>query len=315
MKTTDLNNASFFFRFHSYLKERFPYVNGVLFFILFLTSFVFAHYTFSSEIPLELGGKTILFFISIYFFFFHLRMFDEHKDYEIDCINHPKRILQSGIITLKNLRIIGIIGICMQAIISFILGGNTVFVIWIITFAYSLLMAKEFFIGEFLNKKLILYAVSHMIVTPMMVVWMGSMSIYKMPSIDFFLIPLLSFFSGMAFEISRKIRAPENEKETIQTYSQILGYKKACLSSLACLLIAGILLSYITYYLQVSPIYYGIIWGAYLLCSLSFFSFMKNPTEKGAKKVELSSSMYMLLAYLSVLIATLSKLSISWHLF
>ncbi len=315
MTESNLRNASFLFRFHSYLKERFPYINGVLFFILFLTSFVFAHYTFSPNQPLTLGVKTIALFIAVYFFFFHLRMFDEHKDYEIDCINHPQRILQSGIITLKDLRMIGIGGVILQALISFGIAGTEVFIIWAITFAYSLLMAKEFFIGEFLNKQLLLYAISHMIVTPMMVVWMGSMSIHQLPTQAFFLIPLLSFFSGMAFEISRKIRAPEMEKDTIQTYSQILGYKGACFASLACLLVTGGLLSYITFYLEASPIYYGVIWGSYILCALGFFSFMKNPTEATSKKVELSSSMYMLLAYLSVLIATGSKLTIIWNLF
>ena len=79
-----------------------------------------------------------------------IRVFDEHKDYEEDVHNHPDRILQRGIITLGHLKVVGAIAIGLQLGISIYLDGGFGLITqaWLVVMGWSLLMAKEFFLGR-----------------------------------------------------------------------------------------------------------------------------------------------------------------------
>ncbi|MBC7446640.1 MAG: hypothetical protein H7330_01100 [Hymenobacteraceae bacterium] len=87
----------------AYLRERFPPVNMALFAVIFLTVRAVARTVPGADTApwgvAEWGGvgATIA-------FFFHLRVFDEHKDFALDALNHPQRVLQTGRITLGQLR-------------------------------------------------------------------------------------------------------------------------------------------------------------------------------------------------------------------
>ena len=88
--------------------ERFPLANGILTFVLFTTALLFGRLVASADgVAVPIGLADLLPFFAYYGFFFMLRVFDEHKDYELDCHNHPERVLQSGLITLKDLKILG----------------------------------------------------------------------------------------------------------------------------------------------------------------------------------------------------------------
>src|SRR5689334_1366816 len=92
-------------RLGAYLGERFPLLNGFMFFVLYSTTYAISSYYTSPAGSLRLDSRFFSGFVAVYCFFFHLRVFDEHKDFEKDCIYHPQRVLQSGLITLKNLRL------------------------------------------------------------------------------------------------------------------------------------------------------------------------------------------------------------------
>ena len=72
-----------------------------------------------------------------------LRVFDEHKDFESDKIHNPNRSLQKGIVTLSQVRNVGICALLLQLLCFFILKpsleiGLIYFAVWV----WTLLMWK-----------------------------------------------------------------------------------------------------------------------------------------------------------------------------
>ena len=108
--------------------------------------------TTSTAVPMSASDG--LGFIAVVSFFLMLRVFDEHKDYELDCLNHPNRVLQSGLISLGHLKVLGGIAILIQLGVSMWLDGGIgpVSTVWFVVVGWSLLMAVEFFCGEWLEK-------------------------------------------------------------------------------------------------------------------------------------------------------------------
>ncbi len=89
-------------RLLAYLQERFPPVNMMLFAILHLAVYS------ATEVERSFGPVFWLGILATISFFFRLRVMDEIKDYDLDAVNHPQRVLQSGGVTLGFL--IGAVG-------------------------------------------------------------------------------------------------------------------------------------------------------------------------------------------------------------
>jgi 4-hydroxybenzoate polyprenyltransferase len=312
MPNTPAKSSPFPARFYAYLLERFPPLNGLMFFILFATAYILSPYFAAPNQPVSFGLSFFAGFLAVYCFFFRLRVFDEHKDYEKDCIYHPQRVLQSGLISLNNLKVVAFIGLMLEAGIS-LWFSPTVFLWWLVAFVYSLLMAKEFFVSRWLEPRLVLYALSHMLIMPVMVLWMCSMALTEgaIPS-QLYILCLLCFFSGMAFEICRKIKAPEDEVDGVPTYSQILGIRGATNAALTCLIVSALLLSYLLYKID-GPGLLALVFLLLLACSTLFQKFVKDPTPANAKKLELGSSVFMLVAYILPIASTLYNTGVRWH--
>ncbi|HEX8460582.1 MAG TPA: hypothetical protein VF623_04105, partial [Segetibacter sp.] len=143
----------------AYFKERFPVVNMMLFAIMFLT--VYSVSSFFSASANNSKVNILMGVLAIISFFFRLRVFDEIKDYKIDCVNHPQRVLQSGRVSISGLMTVSGL-LTITEITWSIKNGREVFIFWLLALGYSLLMRYEFFIGKLLKKSLFLYATMHM---------------------------------------------------------------------------------------------------------------------------------------------------------
>ena len=286
----------------AYFRQRFPVINMALFAILFLTVYSVARYFY---LPAgtrlswsEAGG--ILATIS---FFFRLRVFDEVKDYVLDAINHPHRVLQSGKVTLPQLYTLAALGTLAELAWSVQMGIFTV-LCWLLALGYSLLMRYEFFVSGYLQKRLVLYAFTHMLIMPLLMLWLWSayvpaLSAFSQP---YFLLALLGLLGGFSFEIARKIYPPGSERPLVDSYSKAIGYGGA-IGTVLLLLLAGILVQgYLLYSLSAGT------WP-YILLAVLFggtgFVYLKAwqlPHEKMLKCAEVLVSMFMLISYMSVII-------------
>ena len=276
--------------FKIYLNERFPLGKNSFFVLIFtLSGYIYAGLLYNSKIiksilskevnrvPL-LWGKEIdkvpiiwykLFplFIIIFMFFFQLRITDEFKDYEEDLKYRPYRPVQRGIISLKALGKIGIATIIIQIILAHVINSKLIYfmlLVWI----YMFLMTKEFFIKNWLTERILIYALSHVVIMIFitLVILKGTgyileshfletlyLSLEKYEKNIFIgLIPLfaLNYLNGIVLEIGRKTRKANEEEYGVQTYSKLWGRKKAVF--ILCILYA---IEYILVLLGLSNMY------------------------------------------------------------
>ena len=276
--------------FKIYLNERFPLGKNSLFVLIFtLSGYIYAGLLYNSKIiksilskevnrvPLlwdkeidkvpMIWYKLLPLFIIIFMFFFQLRITDEFKDYEEDLKYRPYRPVQRGIISLKALGKIGIATIIIQIILAHVINSKLIYfmlLVWI----YMFLMTKEFFIKNWLTERILIYALSHVVIMIFitLVILKGTGYILESHFLETLylsleryeknifigLIPLfaLNYLNGIVLEIGRKTRKANEEEYGVQTYSKLWGRKKAVF--ILCILYA---IEYILVLLGLSNMY------------------------------------------------------------
>ena len=238
--------------FKIYLNERFPLGKNSFFVLIFtLSGYIYTSLLYNSKIMylftngVKIGifqYKIIALFIIIFMFFFQLRITDEFKDYEEDLKYRAYRPVQRGVVTLKTLEKIGIATVIIQIMLAHVIDPEIIYFM-IFVWIYMFLMAKEFFIKKWLTKRILIYALSHVVIMIFITLVIVEATQYIVPknifdvfilqwyrhNIDFALIPLftLNYLNGIVLEIGRKTRRADEEEHGVQTYSKLWGRKKA----------------------------------------------------------------------------------------
>ena len=253
--------------FKIYLNERFPLGKNSFFVLIFtLSGYIFTGLLYNSKIikPIlskEVNRAALLWdkeiykvpiiwykflplFIIIFMFFFQLRITDEFKDYEEDLKYRPYRPVQRGIISLKALGKIGIATIIIQIILAHVINPKLIYFM-LLVWVYMFLMTKEFFIKNWLTERILIYALSHVVIMIFITLVIVKGTGYILEShfletlylllekyeknIFIGLIPLftLNYLNGIVLEIGRKTRRADEEEHGVQTYSKLWGKKKA----------------------------------------------------------------------------------------
>ena len=319
--------------FKIYLNERFPLGKNSFFVLIFtLSGYIFTGLLYNSKIIKPTLSKEVnrvlLFwdkeidkvpiiwykflplFIIIFMFFFQLRITDEFKDYEEDLKYRPYRPVQRGVISLKALGKIGIATIIIQIILAHVINPKLIYFMLLVWF-YMFLMTKEFFIKNWLTERILIYALSHVVIMIFitLVIVKGTgyileshfletlyLSVEKYEKNIFIgLIPLfaLNYLNGIVLEIGRKTRRADEEEHGVQTYSKLWGKKKAAviLSLLFAveyfLVILGLSYTYEKYFL-----FSGLVLLIILIISIYFMiKFLKK--DLSGKIVESVSGLWI----------------------
>lgn len=301
-------------RILAWAHERFPAENGLLCLVLYAAALSAGRAALPGPVTLSLRDG--IGFLAAYGFLLMLRVFDEHKDYAIDLQNHPQRVLQRGLITLGHLKVLGGIAIAVQLGASLLVdrGLGPVTWRWLAVMAYSSLMAREFFIGEWLGQRLVLYAVSHMVVLPMSVVWLMQMGAgaAELPARSYLLCGV-AMLSGFAFEVGRKTRAPEDERDTVDSYTKALGLRGA----VAVLALLGLGLGGVAAAaLWDGPLGRMTAAAAGLLGLLplpALLRFVRHPTPRGAKLNQAALALVSLVVYALCTSSILWQRGVTWR--
>jgi 4-hydroxybenzoate polyprenyltransferase len=305
-------------RFLAWMAERFPVANGILALVLFAGAML-AGRTLAADGPVALGPGDLLGFLAVYGFFLMLRVFDEHKDYEADCVNHPGRVLQRGLITLGHLKVVGVLAILAQAggTIYYDHGFGRAGVLWLATFGWSLLMAREFFAPEWLRPRLTLYTISHMLVMPLMMLWIVQLGLGAKPlPVSAAWFAALSFLSGLSFELSRKLKAPEDERPGVDSYTRLFGTSRAPLVVLVVVIAAAAALAQVVRLVRggsfgvVAPV---VLAAALLLPAAALLKFRAAPSAKGAKLAETMAGAATLVSYVLLAGTVIAHRGIAWR--
>ena len=255
-------------------------------------------------------------FIVTFLQFLMVRIVDEFKDYEEDCKYRPYRPVPRGLIKLKELKILFVICIILQLILTITCSQNGISYL-IILWVFFALMSKGFFIKKILDKHLLLEVTLDELILPIMVLYLANFipQIYLNynSSADFTItnsiifvdsnvwkILVMAYIISWIVEVARKIRCKEDEEEGVKTYTAVLGIGKAMILIFVLetllMVVQGIILGQKNY-----------IWivALYILANIPNILFAKKKTKKMAKLAGLSANIYIAIVYCSLVILIL----------
>ncbi len=206
-------------RLTAYLGERFPPGPYTVLVALFHGA--------ASLAAVRLGGGDVRWWagIVVWLAFFHLRVFDEHKDYDKDLIAHPERLLSRGVVTLRMLKWWGGLAIVGESAIALAIGGHA-FAWWAAMFAFTVAMRFEFGVGRWLNEHIVTYALTHNPAVGLLAMFSWASTGAKWHR-DFGIFVLAVSLGSVALEIGRKTRLPAEELPTVPSYSSVHGRRLA----------------------------------------------------------------------------------------
>ncbi|PCH96859.1 MAG: manganese transporter permease [Rhodobacteraceae bacterium] len=237
-------------------------------------------------------------FIIVLALFFQMRVCDEYKDLEDDMTYRPERPIPRGLVTL---RLIIILGVLSMPITVFATWAWHPPVLWLLglVWIWLLAMTAEFGSPTWLKARPILYLASHMAIMPMIdllltgVEWVpggGAAS-------HLWLFLTLSFVNGCVLEIGRKLWAPENEIEGVDTYSGLWGHDRAATVWMACIFVSFVLLIAVGF--VVGTAFVNMIIGliGFITCFISARNYKKAPTNAAQKHMDTLAGLWVFLCY------------------
>lgn len=291
-------DASLLARLWTYQGERFPLIQTVP----LLGAFSAASVTASARLagrPLPDISTYLAAFLIVMVFFWQMRALDEVKDADIDRRYRPERPIPRGLVSLRLILWLAGLAAIPAAAAAYALSPG-VLILVLIAWAWLALMGVEFFVPAFLKKSPALYLISHMAIMPLIDLvltgceWVPAGSVPD--GIWTFL--LMSFCNGCVIEFGRKIWAPEQEREGVETYSSSWGIPRS-LSALAAMTgMAFLSLVICGFYLDrpVLTTLCGLVFLVPFLFGLA--GFWKTPDGKRQKRLETLSGVWVLACYL-----------------
>jgi hypothetical protein len=283
-----------------YQKERFP---------LFQYGAIVAAFSYSGLCVSRMmrgadGLPDIWAFVAAYLcsliLFFQLRVADEFKDNEEDSRYQPERPVPRGLVKLKELGALGLLGAAIQAALAFTYQQNLLLPL-VLTWVYFALMSVEFFVGDWLKKRPFTYLWTHMLILLFIDVFITAFDWMKgtaLPPSGLWLFLAVSFFNGIIIEIGRKIKSIDEEKPGVTSYTSAWGSSPAVFAWLAAITISGCLaiataakLGFATPIIFLTAVL--ITWAACIA-----FQFVKHPST--GKPFESFSGLWTLITYLAL---------------
>jgi hypothetical protein len=292
----------FWSRWWIYQRERFPLLAHGLIVAAFSSSAVCFSMMVRGAVGPPRPFTLLVAFATALLFFLQLRIADEFKDADEDARYRPYRPVPRGLIRLSELGILGVITGVVQLLLGLALLPQLVLLL-LVVWVYLALMSKEFFVGAWLKKHPILYMVSHMVIIPQIDFYatacdwwpaLGAMP----PGLGWFV--AVSYFNGVVFEVGRKIRAPADEEEGVDTYTALWGrpvgvlvWLGALVASGGCGLMAAARVGFLVPVVCLLVVLLG-------TAALAAWRFLKHPLPGSGKVIEKVSGVWILLLNLGV---------------
>lgn len=233
--------------------------------------------------------------------FFQMRACDEVKDADDDQRWRPERPIPRGLVSLR--LIVGLALALTPVAVAAAVWLSPV-MLWplLVVWLWLALMTAEFGAPEWLKARPLLYLVSHMAIMPLIDLFVTAAEWLVRagaPPQGLGLFLALSFVNGCVLEIGRKIYAPESERPGVETYTSLIGVRRATLSWIACLTLSLALLAAVGFAVGVpGPVAAAglLAWLAAILCG---WRFLRTPTSAAQSHVDAAAGLWVLVCYLS----------------
>ena len=239
-------------------------------------------------------GSSLLFFLL-------LRVADEFKDFADDCRYRPYRAVPRGLVSLRELGVLGLGAAAVQLALALALSPRLVPLLALV-WGYFALMSAEFFAPERLRRRPLLYLVSHMAIVPLIDLYATAcdwMVAGAPPPAGLEWFCAASFFNGVVIEIGRKVRAPEDEEPGVETYTALWGRPGAMLAWTSALVLAALTGGVTGVLVGAGGLLVGVFAVFCLVGGVLAVGFARRP-EGRAKTVEAFSGGWTLALYLGL---------------
>ena len=320
-----VENMNFLKKWYTYQKERFPVlIYGLYVFAIAFAVFCYCNHYFSIEYirifnntenyligasaPYNKEWILLLpMFIVALLQFLMVRIVDEFKDYEEDCKFRAYRPVPRGLISLKELKILFIICAILQIIITYFVSPIAILYL-IILWIFFAIMSNGFFVKKFIEKHILVEVALDELMMPVLTLYLSRFVRFINPIHSFYSyidikniwrLLLMSYIISCIVEIARKVRCREDEEVGVKTYTAVFGIKKAIL----ILFVLETLLMMINNLILKCPFYIGFV--IYTIVALINLIFVIKQNKVFSKLVELAANIYVLIAYVSMVLLIL----------
>lgn len=246
----------------------------------------------------DVGAGVALMFLLL----FHLRVFDEHKDYEQDRATRPDRPVQRGLVTLGELEVAGAIAIGLELAIAFAaFGADGVW--WLLPLGYSVLMLFEFGAKTWLERHYAIYAISHSAITSAVCVALVMMAnpVFGEPSATHLaVLALLALASTFSIDVLRKTWAPASEIDGVETWSKLLGPSQATFLGGFLVVAASAGAGWLGWEAGGRWGWIGFVAAVTLWALLTIRGFAADPTPKREKMLQVVAGVHYLVVWIGI---------------
>lgn len=225
-------------RWWTYQRERFPLAAyGALALASSLAALGFSALLRGVDLPSP--GRLLAATLSALAFFVQMRVADEFKDREDDARWRPYRPVPRGLVSLGELGAIAGAATLLQLALALVSAPRLLLPL-ALAWGYFMLMCAEFFAARWLRARPLLYLLSHLPITCLIMLYLSAFDWLPAQAaapagLGWLLAAGLA--TGALLELGRKIRAPADEERGVPTYSAAWGLRRASGAWLATLLL------------------------------------------------------------------------------
>lgn len=283
-----------------YQAERFPLLKTAVLLAAFSAASINVS-AFLSGRSLPGAATYVVAFVVLFVIFFQLRAFDELKDADDDRRYRPERPIPRGLVSLRFVLRLA------AALVPIAIAASWALSPWLLlplagVWAWLALMTAEFGVPDWLKARPMLYLVSHMLIMPLIDLYVTAtewLVRHGSPPSALWLFLALSFANGCVLEIGRKLYAPESERPGVETYSSLLGVRKAALLWIACLCLSFALLVGVGLMVG-APTPIALV-GAFALAAVVAIAwrFIDAPTVASQKLVDTAAGLWVFVCYMA----------------
>jgi hypothetical protein len=182
----------------------------------------------------------------------HIRIIDEHRDFEHDNEHYRSRPIQSGVITREELRVADVFAIAVLVGIGISFGAVATGVVAVMLL-YSYLAGKEFMLGMRIRKHFFVYNGINLVQMLLMQVLVYALFAGRIPLTTLVLLHFAFTSTGtVVFEFLRKLKIPGQDGTGEDTYTWHMGFTNALVSYVLLVMLNTLLFALIMRALTVS---------------------------------------------------------------
>ncbi len=286
-----------------YQRERFPLARTVPLLAVFSSASINLS-ALLAERPLPGIVSYLLAFVIALCLFFQMRIADEFKDAAIDRRYRAERPVPRGLISLGELALLGAVSALLTLAAAW---HGAVLALLAIVWCWLVAMSAEFGAPAWLKARPVVYLVSHMAIMPLIDLLLTGIEWYPhgAAASGLLIFLALSYANGVVLEIGRKIRAPDDEREGVETWSGLWGAERAIriwlgsvgVALILLLVLAGIMAGRLDS--PVAGLAMAIVGcGAALLVRRRAAQFVASPSDDTATAIDTAAGYWVFTCYL-----------------